>query len=158
MAAAVSPTAGAFVRHPAHAGSHRSGAQTALFAALVVTGLWIWLRPGDGAVVLAHVAVGVGLTVLLAGWLWRHVPKGLAQSQRRAFTRMSWVLLASWLIVTVSGLALAVPALLWLAGLVWFPGAPVTQALSFVHLWVSFVAVAGLILHLGQRHWVWSRP
>ena len=157
MASAALPTAAAITRASAHGGSWRSGLQTGLFAALVVTGLWIWLRPGDGAVVLVHLAGGVALTSLLAGWLWRHVPSGRRQSQRRVFSGASWALLASWLILTASGLALALPGLLWLMGLVWFPGAALTSTLSFLHLWASFVAAAGLILHLGQRHWVWRR-
>lgn len=135
-------------------GTRRSAIQTGLFSGLVVSGLWIWLRPGDGMVVLAHVGGGLVLTAMLAGWLWRHVPDGLARSQRRFFTRASWALLASWLVLIGSGLVMVLPAALWLLGVVWFPQAGVTRALSVVHLWISFAATAGLVAHLGLRHWL----
>lgn len=139
-----------------HRGSWRSGLLTGLFSSLAVTGLWLWLQPDSGAVVLAHVAAGWLMAALLAGWLPRHVRKGLGESRRAAFTLASWALLTVWAILIGTGIVMALPGALWFLGVIWFPDRAVSGALSFLHLWVAFVAVAGLILHLAQRHW--ARP
>ena len=131
----------------------RSGAQTLAFAALFVSGLDLWLTGQQRLVLWAHLLTGLGLVVFLAPWLIRHIPAALGHSQRRAFTNLSWALLACWLALLISGLVMAVPALLWGAGVVWFPERPVTEALSLVHFWSSWLAAGGLILHLAMRHW-----
>jgi hypothetical protein len=136
-----------------HGGSLRSGAQSGLSAALFVSGLWLWLRPGAGAVLWLHLAGGAVLAGALLPWLAVHVPQGLARSERRAFTLASWALLAVWLVLLLSGLAMALPAALWLAGTVWFPPRAVTEALSFAHYWSAWASLAGLVLHLWMRHW-----
>ena len=138
-------------------GSRRSAAQSAVIAALFVTGLYLWLRPQDTLVLWLHIVGGVALAAALAPWLACHVPAGLAHSERVAFTLSSWVLLGSWLVLLGSGLAMAAPAALWLAGRVWFPPRAATEAFSFVHFWISWLAMAGLILHLAMRHWVRAR-
>ena len=161
---------GQAIRHPAplafipasHApprgGNLRSGIQTALFAVLFVSGLALWLWPQDAIVVLAHLAGGLVLLVLLVPWLVRHVPFGLAHSQRRGFTLLSWTLLATFVLVLATGLAMAVPVLVWVAGIVWFWPREVTELLSFLHLWGSWAAGIGFVLHLGLRHWAWGQP
>lgn len=138
-------------------GSLRSGAQSGLSAMLLVTGFWLWLRPGVGPVLWLHLVGGAGLAGSILPWLCHHVPRGLALSRRRSFTLTSWALLAGWLVLILSGLAMALPAALWLAGQVWFPPRAVTEALSFVHFWAAWIALAGLVLHLGMRHWAWGR-
>lgn len=161
---------GQAIRHPAplafipasHApprgGSLRSGIQTALFAALLVSGLALWLWPQDAIVVLTHLVGGLVLLVLLVPWLVRHLPVGLAHSQRRGFTLLSWVLLATFVLVLATGLAMAVPVLVWVAGIVWFWPREVSELLSFLHLWGSWAAGIGFVLHLGLRHWAWGQP
>jgi hypothetical protein len=131
--------------------------QSAGFITLLLSGLQIWLGPGDGTVLWLHVVGGLVLLALLLPWVLRHVPRGLAHSQRTVFTQASWALLASYLIVFASGLVMALPALVWFAGPVWFLPRPVTGALSFVHFWASWLALGGLVLHLALRHWVWGR-
>ena len=141
-----------------HGGSRRSGAHSALVAGLFVSGLWLWMQPQAGIVLWAHLAAGAVLTPLLGSWLVRHVPRGLAASERPSFTRLSWALLGLWAALLVSGLALAVPALLWFSGWIWFPAREASEALSFIHFWASWLAVAGLVLHLSMRHWNRPRP
>lgn len=135
-------------------GTLRSAAQSLAFAALLVSGLDLWMVGPQPLVLWAHLLIGLGLLVFLVPWLIRHVPKALRQSQRRAFTNLSWALLACWTTLLASGLAMAVPALLWLGGFIWFPERPVTQALSLIHFWSSWLAAVGLVLHLTMRHWV----
>lgn len=137
-------------------GSLRSGLITALFSGLFVSGLFLWLWPQDSAVLWLHLLTGTGLMALLAPWLVRHIPAGLIKSKRTQFTQLSWGLLAVWLALIGSGLAMALPAVLWLAGLVWFPTREVSGVLSLVHFWGSWIAMGGLVLHLGLRHWVWG--
>ncbi|WP_166329227.1 hypothetical protein [Paracoccus xiamenensis] len=135
----------------------RSGIQSLAFAALFVSGLDLWLSGQQRLVLWAHLLIGLGLLVFLVPWLTRHVPTSLRQSRRRAFTNLSWALLACWTLLLGSGLVMAVPALLWLGGIVWFPQRPVTEALSLIHFWSSWLAAGGLVLHLTMRHWVWGR-
>lgn len=97
--------------------------------------------------------IGLALLALLGPWLVRHIPKGLDHSQRSGFTLLSWALLACWLALLASGLIMALPGILWLTGAVWFPERPVTEALSLIHFWSSWLAMGGLILHLTLRHW-----
>ena len=153
---AASHPAPAFVAVPAprpRGGTLRSGLQSLGFAALFVSGLDLWLSGQKRLILWAHVLIGLGLLVTLAGWLIRHVPSGLDHSQRRSFTNLSWALLACWLALLISGLAMALPGLFWLSGFVWFPERPLTEALSLVHFWSSWPAMGGLILHLTMRHW-----
>jgi len=67
-------------------------------------------------------------------------------------------LLAAFVLVLATGVAMALPAGAWIAGIVWFWPREVTQALSFLHLWGSWAAAGGFILHLGLRHWAWGQP
>lgn len=137
-------------------GSTRSFAQSLLIAGLFISGLSIWLNPSQAPVLWAHLAAGGALVAMLAPWLWRHVGKGLGQSPRRAFRQSAWALLALWIGLIGSGLAMALPAVLWLGGRVWFPAREVGELLSWLHFWSSWPAMAGLILHLAQRHWLWG--
>ncbi|MBC7281615.1 hypothetical protein [Hoeflea sp.] len=139
-------------------GSLRSGVHSAIIAVLFVSGLWLWVDPGSSLVLWLHVMGGIALTATLAPWLWRHVLEGLAKSERHGFTQFSWALLAVWIVLLTSGLAMVVPVAWWLAGRVWFPQSEVSQAMSFVHFWSSWLAAVGLGLHLAMRHWKNPRP
>lgn len=134
-------------------GSLRSAAQSALIAMLFASGLWLWLDPRSSLALWLHVVGGVWLAAALAPWLWRHVIEGLARSERPAFTQSSWALLAVWIVLLASGLAMAAPAVVCFAGRAWFPEREVSDALSLVHFWSSWLAAAGLGLHLAMRHW-----
>lgn len=134
-------------------GTWRSASQSIACAALFVTGLDLWLSGPQRLVLWAHVLIGLALLVMLTPWLIRHTPSGLGHSQRRSFTNLSWALLACWLALMISGLVMSLPGMLWLTGVVWFPERPVTEALSQVHFWSSWLAMRGLILHLTTRHW-----
>lgn len=138
-------------------GGRRSAAHSLLIAALFTSGLSLWLRPADTPVLWAHLMVGGLLTAALLPWLWHHVPQGLGQSRRRLFTQTSWALLAIWLVLIISGLAMALPAVLWFAGLMWFAPRETGELLSFLHFWSSWAGMAGLGLHLALRHWVWGQ-
>lgn len=138
-------------------GTLRSAVHSIAFAALFVSGLDLWLSGQQRLVLWAHVLIGLGLLIGLGPWLVRHIPVGLRQSRRRAFTNLSWLLLACWLALIGTGLIMAVPGILWLAGVVWFPERPVTETLSLIHFWASWLAIGGLVLHLTMRHWVWGR-
>ncbi|WP_413870678.1 hypothetical protein [Albidovulum sp.] len=159
--AALQPASG-FARGrslPRHrGGSPRSGAHSGLAAALFVSGLWLWLRPGAGAVLWFHLIGGVALAGAILPWLTAHVRRGLLRSERWLFTQVSWALLASWLVMILAGLLMALPAALWLAGPVWFPPRAVTAMLSLAHFWGAWLSFGGLLLHLGMRHWRRMRP
>lgn len=134
-------------------GSRRSAALSAAFAALGASGLWLWLRPGEGLVVLAHLWLGLGFLLALVPWVLPHVGRGLAHSRRPGFAALGWGLVAALAAVLGSGLCLAAPAVLWWAGTVWFPPAALSGLASAIHLWASLPAAAALVLHLGLRHW-----
>jgi len=68
------------------------------------------------------------------------------------------VLLAAFVLVLATGLAMALPVLVWIAGIVWFWPREVTELLSLLHLWGSWAAGVGFVLHLGLRHWAWGQP
>ena len=106
-------------------GTWRSAIQSIAFAALFVTGLDLWLTGQQRLVLWAHVLIGLGLLALLA----------------------------CWLVLLTSGIVMALPGALWMVGLVWFPERPVTETLSLIHFWASWLAMGGLILHLTMRHW-----
>ena len=137
-------------------GSRRTGLITALFSGLFVSGLFLWLWPQDSAVLWLHLLGGVGLLAMLGPWIARHVRGGLIKSKRPRFTQLSWALLAVWLGLILSGITMALPALFWAFGFVFFPAREVSDTLSLVHFWASWIGMAGLILHLGLRHWVWG--
>lgn len=147
----LAPSRAAYVRP--RGGTRWSAALSAGSAGLFVSGLYLWLWPGAGAIVLAHVVGGVAVTLAMVPWLSRHVPRMICHAQRPGFTWASWALLAIWVALVGSGLIMALPAGLWLLGLVWFPGREWVEGLGLVHFWASFAAMAGLILHLAMRHW-----
>lgn len=136
-------------------GTLRSGLQSAGYAALFASGLYLWLWPDASLILWLHLVLGLGLLALTSVWLVRHVPAGLAHSQRPVFTWLSWGLLAAFVIVMLSGAVMSLPALVWLSGSVWFPAREVTETLSLLHFWGSWIALPGLVLHLAMRHWAW---
>ncbi len=143
--------------HP-RGGSLRSGGQTALIAALFASGVWLWLDPDAGAVLWLHAASGMALAAVLLPWLWGHVGQGLVKSERSLFTSTSCLLLAVWALLLLTGLVMLLPAFVWFVGWIWFPDRAMSGALSMIHLWTSWPAIAGLVLHLSMRHWRLRRP
>lgn len=142
----------------AYGGSIRSALLSAAFMALFVSGLFLWLHPGEGAILILHLFGGIAFTATLIPWLFAHVPQGLARSQRHSFTVLAWLLLAAYVLVLGGGLIMAVPAILWLFGPVWFLPRDVSAVLSWLHFWGSWLAVVGLLAHLTLRHWQWVKP
>lgn len=139
-------------------GTRVSGLLSALFAALLASGLVLEWGPEGGALarsalVLAHVAGGIGFALLFAPWALRHARRAPAKSQRRLFGLLGWALLAKYVLVLATGLLMTLPSALWLAGQVWFWPMAATRLLAFLHLWLSLAAAAGLALHLTMRHW-----
>lgn len=140
-------------RNRPRGGSLRSALLTAGFGGLFVSGVFLWLWPASALVALAHAAGGLVVMALLVPWLLRHVPRMICHAQRPVFTWSSWLLLGLWLVLMLSGLVMALPAGLWLVGLVWFPAREWIEGLSLVHFWSSWAAMAGLGVHLAMRHW-----
>lgn len=139
-------------------GTRRSATLSALFAALLASGLVLEWGPWGGAaaraaLVLAHVAGGLGFVALFAPWALHHIRTARAKSQRPLFSLLGWGLLAKYIAVLATGLLMALPPALWLAGQVWFWPMAATRLLAFLHLWLSLAAAAGLVLHLTMRHW-----
>ncbi len=147
------PTCRASATQHSRGGTLWSGVLSAGFAGLFVSGLFLWLWPGAQLVIFLHVIAGLVATVALVPWLARHVPRAICHAQRPGFATGSWGLLAIWVVLLGSGLGMAVPMLVWLAGLVWFPAREITEALSLVHFWSSWLGMGGLLLHLAVRHW-----
>jgi hypothetical protein len=131
---------------PAHVNWHAS--QLALVAHIV-----------SGVVALAALIPFVWLhqrredndwRLLFASWRARRRREGeppARHRQRLIGYALHWVLL--WL--CLSGLAMALPALLWYAGVVWMPDYRVYRALRVVHLWLTPVGIGLLLLHFGSR-------
>jgi hypothetical protein len=135
-----------------------SGLISALFAALLASGLVLEWGPEGGdltrsALVLAHLAGGLGFVLIFAPWALRHARHAPAESQRRLFSLLGWALLAKYVVVLATGLLMTLPPALWLAGQVWFWPMAATRVLAFLHLWLSLAAIVGLALHLMLRHW-----
>lgn len=129
-----------------------------LFGLLFLTGLILEFVAGRNwnsglVVLLIHVGGGLLFTGLFLFWIPGHCRHGLARSQRAVFTWLSWLLLAKYLVLIVSGLMLVTPGAAYIAGVIWFWSFETTFLLTDLHLWASFAAVLGLLLHLGLRHW-----
>lgn len=143
---------------PKRPGITRAVLLSLLFAALLGTGLYIeflaarnW-NAGE-VVLLVHIALGLPFTALFLSWIAGHVARGLPKSRRSGFTWLSWLLLAKYLVVIVTGLMMVLPTLLYLGGGIWFWRFETTDVLTFLHLWVALAAAAGLVAHLALRHW-----
>jgi len=146
------------VADPRRRAGRLARASSAVFAAMLISGLYLeYLAAGNwnaGQIVLAaHLAGGGLMLVLIPGWMAAHLRSGLGASQRRRFTLLSWLLLAKYAVMLATGLALALPLVLFLGGTVWFWRFGTTDLLGFVHLWASIAVAAGLIAHLTLRHW-----
>lgn len=129
-----------------------------LFALLFATGLHLEflaaLNWNSGEVVLlVHVGAGLVFLAVFLVWIGRHVRQGLDRSQRPAFVWLSWLLVAKYAVVIVTGLMMVVPTAAFLGGHVWFWRFETTHVLTFLHLWGGIAAAAGLVLHLALRHW-----
>jgi hypothetical protein len=146
------------VRGPTRLAVRRTSLLTILFAVLLGTGIYIeflaarnW-NAGETVLVL-HIILGLVGVAVLASWIGPHVLHGLPKSQRPLFIWLSWLLLASYLLVFGTGLVMIIPLASYLAGRVWFFQFDTTGVLTFLHLWSAFAAAAGLFLHLLLRHW-----
>lgn len=139
-------------------GSVYSAMLTAAFTLLLFSGLYLeFLAAGHWnagkPVLVGHLLVGAFFSLALTPWLVRHLRSGPARSQRRLF---GWLLLGKYLVVTATGLLMALPAAFYLLGHIWFWRFETTHLLTFLHLWSSIVAALGLLAHLTMRHW--QRP
>jgi hypothetical protein len=140
------------------AGRWRAVVLSAGFAVLFGTGLHLELfapynwRAGE-LVLWCHVGLGILFTCVFAGWIGSHVGRNLAHAQRTLFSWSSWLLLADYVVVLATGLAMVLPTSLYLGGHVWFWRFETTGILTFLHLWSAVAAVPGLLLHLALRHW-----
>ena len=143
---------------PKRAGIRRALTLSLLFAILMGTGLHLEFLAGRNwnageAILLAHLAVGLLFSALFLSWIGGHVVRGLPRSERPVFTALSWLLLATFILVIGTGLLMALPVAVYLGGAVWFWSFEATHRLTFLHLWGSFAAAAGFIAHLAMRHW-----
>lgn len=143
---------------PARPRIRRAALLSVAFAVLLGTGLYLeFLAEGNWnageAVLVAHVVVGLAFTAVFASWIGGHVMKGLRTGKRRAFQALSWLLLALYILVLATGLLMLLPALIYLGGGLWFWRFETTGLLTFMHLWASLAATAGLFVHLAMRHW-----
>ncbi|PPJ49069.1 hypothetical protein C0075_00315 [Rhizobium sp. KAs_5_22] len=146
------------VRGPSRLAVRRTSLLTILFAVLLGTGTYIeflaarnW-NAGETVLVL-HIVLGLVGVAMFASWIGPHVLHGLPKSQRPLFTWLSWLLLASYLLVFGTGLVMIIPLASYLAGRVWFFQFDTTGVLTFLHLWSAFAAASGLFLHLLLQHW-----
>jgi hypothetical protein len=73
--------------------------------------------------------------------------------QRTLFSWSSWLLLADYVVVLATGLAMVLPTALYLGGHVWLWRFETTGILTFLHLWSALAAAPGLLVHLTLRHW-----
>jgi len=136
----------------------RSSLLSVAFAIVLGTGLYLeFLADGNwnaGKVVLVgHIVLGLGFTVVFVSWIGAHVRKGLRNASRRAFRRLSWLLLALYVLLVATGLLMVLPSTLYLGDVLWFWRFETTGLLTFVHLWGALAATAALFAHLAMRHW-----
>ncbi|WP_336084048.1 hypothetical protein [Thalassospira sp. CH_XMU1448-2] len=131
---------------------------TYLFALLLGTGLYLEFFAGHNwnageTVLLFHLFVGLIFTVLFLVWIASHIKQGLATSQRKIFTGLSWLMIAKYILIIATGWLMVVPPAIYLTGKIWFWQFETTYLLTFVHLWGALTAIIGLVVHLGLRHW-----
>jgi len=131
---------------------------TVMFAVLLSTGLYLeflarrnW-NAGE-VILLLHIVFGLVFTVVLLSWIGPHVVRGLSKSSRRIFTGLSWLLLATYAAVVMTGLMMILPAAAFLVDRIWFWRFGTTHVLTLLHLWGGLAAAGGLLAHLSMRHW-----
>lgn len=151
---------------------------TVAFGLALATGLYYYLVPHSfnwnalQGVLVAHIIGGLlafGLIIpftighqrqqegysrfLLTPWpaLRRRQgePAGLYR-KRLGGHALHWAML----ILNLSGIFMIIPALLWLAGVIWLPGYLAYQLSNALHLGMTLVVVGVLLLHFTRR----SRP
>lgn len=143
---------------PLRQAARRVTVLSVLVTVLLGTGLYLEFLASRnwnaGEVVLAvHLILGLVFATVFSSWIVRHVRQGLARSRRTLFTGLSWLLLAKFTLLILTGLMMTLPAGIYLTGGIWFWRFETTELIVFVHLWSAFAAVAGLIAHLALRHW-----
>lgn len=142
----------------ARPGRGRAIVLSAGFAILFATGLHLELfatynwRAGE-LVLWCHIGLGLVFTAFFANWIGSHVGRNLAVARQSLFFWSSWLLLADYVAVLATGLAIVLPTALYLGGHVWFWRFETTSILTFLHLWGAVAAAPGLLVHLALRHW-----
>lgn len=136
----------------------RASLLTIMFATLLGTGVYLeflasWNWNAGEAILLLHIALGLVFTTVFLSWIGSHVLHGLPKSRRHAFTWLSWLLLATYLVVVLTGLMMVIPSVVFLADQIWFWRFETTHVLTLLHLWGALAAAAGLVAHLYLRHW-----
>lgn len=136
----------------------RASLLTLMFAVLLGTGVYIeflagWHWNAGEAVLLLHIVLGLVFVAMFLFWFTTHVRQGLPKSQRPLFTWLSWMLLAGYALVLVTGVIMIIPSAVFLAGWIWFWRFETTHVLTLVHFWSALAAAAGLVAHFYLRHW-----
>lgn len=145
-------------RGPIRLAVRRASLLTLMFAALLGTGVYIeffagWNWNAGETVLLLHIILGLVFAAVFLSWIGVHVLRGLPKSQRLSFTWLSWLLLATYVLVLVTGLVMIIPSASFFAGWIWFWRFETTHLLTLVHLWSALAAAGGLVAHLYLRHW-----
>jgi hypothetical protein len=136
----------------------RASLLSLMFAVLLGTGVYIeflasWNWKAGEAVLLLHIVLGLVFAAMFLFWIGAHLRLGLPKSQRPLFTWLSWMLLAGYALVLVTGVVMVIPSAMFFAGWSWFWRFETTHLLTLVHLWAALAAAAGLVAHLYLRHW-----
>lgn len=132
-------------------------ATTASIGISLLTGFYLYLFAEHnwtvGQVVLAaHIGLGIAALVLLIAWMFEHLALGIGRAKNRLFFWMSWLFLAVFSAVLVTGLIMATPFFLYLGGVVWFYKFETTVVIATVHLVLALALVLSLFAHLLLPH------
>lgn len=107
-----------------------------------------------GQIVLGvHLAAGLLATALFVAWQIEHMTKGLRLARSRAFLVVSWLYFALYVVLLTSGVAIAAPFLLYLAGFVWFYKFETTDLIAKLHLYLAVTTTVCFFAHLLMPHW-----
>ncbi len=78
----------------------------------------------------------------------RHAQESDWSYQQRIYGHiLNWVMA----LLGLSGLIIALPAILWLAGIVWLPGYLVYQIGNLIHLGLALIALAFIGFHIARK-------
>ncbi|MBI2332906.1 MAG: cytochrome b/b6 domain-containing protein [Chloroflexi bacterium] len=145
------------------------------FAIALVSGLFYYLVPHDWNWAASQAALWIHLISGIIG-IFYLVPYVLAHYKEkdedplnlifpwRAFRRRGnesdWSYqqriyghTLNWLmaLLSISGLVIALPGVLWLGGVVWLPGYTATQAGNLIHLGLALIALAFIGFHIARK-------
>lgn len=127
-----------------------------LMVFLLVTGAYyFFLGSGNWNVAQValggHLAAGVLLIPAFFAYLRRHLSWGLRISSRnRSFRCVAWTFLLLFVLVLLSGILNAVPFLLYLINIIWFPSFQTFDLVATVHLYGGLTLPLLLLGHLRQ--------